>query len=123
MTAAVPQPRRHHLQTRWIFAAGLALYAGTANADELAQRGEAILLAQCANCHAIGKVGPSPLAKAPAFRDLHHKYDVAYLAEALAEGISTGHPEMPTFVFQPPEINAIITYLKSLEPGDDAMKP
>jgi cytochrome c len=90
--------------------------------NEVTKRGQSILVAKCANCHAIGNAGQSPLAKAPPFRDLHRKYDVTHLAEALAEGISTGHAEMPTFVFKPPEINAIIAYLKSLEPIGDQKK-
>jgi hypothetical protein len=43
------------------------------------------------------------------------RYPVEYLAEALAEGIVSGHPDMPEFVFQPDEINAILAYLDSLK--------
>ena len=110
------------MQARLIFATGLAFLGGSADANELSARGKAIVVAQCAACHAVDKPGPSPLAKAPAFRDLHKKYNVEHLAEALAEGISTGHPDMPAFVFQPPEINAIIGYLKSLEPRKSRQK-
>lgn len=35
-------------------------------------------------------------------------------AEALAEGIVTGHPDMPAFTFSPTQIGAIIAYIKSL---------
>lgn len=110
------------MPTRTLLAASLVLLAGSADADEPAKRGQSILTANCAHCHAIGKTGSSPLAKAPPFRDLHRKYPVEHLAEALAEGISTRHAEMPVFVFEPPEINAIIAYLKSLETGDDQNK-
>lgn len=105
------------MQARLIFATGLAFLAGAARADELASHGQAIVVDKCGACHAVGRTGQSPLAKAPTFRDLHQKYNVEHLAEALAEGISTGHPDMPVFVFQPPEINAIVGYLKSLEPS------
>ncbi len=37
------------------------------------------------------------------------------LAEALAEGISTGHPSMPEFRLEPDQINDLLSYLKSLE--------
>ena len=37
------------------------------------------------------------------------------LAEALAEGISTGHPDMPEFVFEADEVGAIIQYLESIQ--------
>jgi hypothetical protein len=43
------------------------------------------------------------------------RYPPQDLAEALAEGISTGHPDMPEFVFQPAEIEAIVAYLNHLK--------
>lgn len=76
--------------------------------------GKSILEAKCGGCHATGRAGASPLEKAPAFRDLHRKYRVEQLAEALAEGITTGHADMPAFAFPPHEIAAIIAYLQSL---------
>jgi cytochrome c len=45
------------------------------------------------------------------------RYPPDNLAEALAEGINSGHPDMPEFVFQPPEIEAIVTYLGTLTPA------
>jgi len=78
-------------------------------------RGLAIVQENCSRCHAVGSADASPLAKAPPFRELHKKYNVEGLAEALAEGIVTGHGEMPAFAFDPPDIDAIIQYLKSLE--------
>jgi K+-transporting ATPase ATPase B chain len=39
----------------------------------------------------------------------------ANFAEALAEGIRTGHPQMPEFVFAPDEVDSIIAYLKSIQ--------
>lgn len=53
---------------------------------------------------------------APPFRDLPKRYPVENLAEALAEGIVTGHPAMPRFTFDPPEIDALLTYIASLAP-------
>ena len=38
------------------------------------------------------------------------------LAEALGEGIVTGHAAMPQFVFEPYQVGAIIAYLRTLEP-------
>ena len=58
---------------------------------------------------------PSPLKIAPPFRDLHNKYPIETLQEALAEGISTGHPTMPEFRLEPDQINDVLSYLKSLE--------
>ena len=37
-----------------------------------------------------------PLKIAPPFRILHTRYPIESIAEALAEGISTGHPSMPS---------------------------
>jgi uncharacterized protein (DUF433 family) len=60
-------------------------------------------------------VTPSPLKIAPPFRTLHKRYPVETLAEALAEGLSTGHPTMPEFQLETDQINDFISYLKSLE--------
>lgn len=109
------QPFR--ILAQYFLVAGIVLPIGASKASdrELEKRGQSIMLAKCGSCHAISKTGLSPFASAPPFRDLHRKFKVEFLAEALAEGISTGHPSMPTFVFQPPEIDAIIAYLKSLK--------
>jgi hypothetical protein len=37
------------------------------------------------------------------------------LEEALAEGITTGHPSMPEFKLDPAQISDFISFLKSLE--------
>jgi len=97
----------------------LALLATSAVAqpglEPAAQRGLTIVRTHCARCHSIDRVSPSPLAIAPPFRTLHKKYPVENLEEALAEGISTGHPTMPEFRFDPGQVNDIIAFLKSLE--------
>jgi mono/diheme cytochrome c family protein len=80
-----------------------------------AQRGLTFVSANCTKCHAVDKVSPSPLSIAPPFRELHEKYPVENLAEAFAEGISTGHPTMPQFRLDPGEIGDVIAYLKTLE--------
>lgn len=80
-----------------------------------AQRGLTFVLANCARCHAIGKVGESPLSVAPPFRTLHSRYPVESLQESLAEGIVTGHPTMPEFRLDPGQIRDVIAYLKTLE--------
>jgi hypothetical protein len=61
-------------------------------------------------------VSPSPLNIAPPFHTLHLRYPVEHLEEALAEGITTGHPTMPEFKLDPGQIGDVIAYLKSLEP-------
>ncbi len=80
-------------------------------------RGQAIAERLCARCHAIRELGASPMGLAPPFRDLPKRYPVENLAEALAEGIVTGHPAMPRFTFEPREIDALLTYMASLAPA------
>jgi mono/diheme cytochrome c family protein len=78
------------------------------------RRGKAIVATKCAACHAIGITGASRHPKAPAFRSLSARYPIEHLAEALAEGIATGHPDMPEFTFPPSDVEALIAYMKSL---------
>ena len=79
------------------------------------QRGKTFALTNCARCHAIDRVSPSPLKIAPPFRTLHLRYPIETLGEALAEGISTGHPTMPEFRLDPDQIHDLLSYLKTLE--------
>ena len=79
------------------------------------QRGKTFALNNCAKCHSIDKVTPSPLKIAPPFRTLHKRYPIETLSEALAEGISTGHPTMPAFQLDPDQIGDLLAYLKTLE--------
>lgn len=72
-------------------------------------------LTNCARCHSIDRVTQSPLKIAPPFRSLHNRYPVETLAEALAEGINTGHPTMPEFQLEPDQIHDLLSYMKSLE--------
>jgi cytochrome c len=80
-----------------------------------AGRGESLLTTNCGRCHAVGRTGASPHPAAPPFRTLSRKFKIEDLAEALAEGLSTGHPDMPEFVFEPEEVGAIINYLQSIQ--------
>jgi cytochrome c len=81
----------------------------------LEKRGEALLATRCAGCHATGRTGASPHSAAPPFRTLSSKYPIEGLAEALAEGFSVGHPDMPEFIFEPDEIAEILAYLRSIQ--------
>jgi mono/diheme cytochrome c family protein len=93
----------------------LHLAAPLRAADGSIDLGHRLVVENCARCHSVDRTGNSPLAKAPPFRDLHKRYPVEDLGEALAEGIVTGHPEMPEFSFKSAEVGAIIHYLKTLE--------
>jgi mono/diheme cytochrome c family protein len=98
-------------------AALLVASAVSANAAEktLIDKGEVLVRENCSRCHAIGKEGDSPHKEAPPFRTLAKNYPIEDLAESLAEGIVSGHPDMPIFVFGPHDVEAIIEYLQSIQ--------
>ena len=98
-----------------IVAALIALPSAAGAQSPAEQRGLTFVHTNCARCHSIDKIGPSPLQAAPPFRDLHLRYPVESLAEAFAEGIRTGHPSMPEFRLDPGQIRDVMAYLKSLE--------
>ena len=110
---------------RALFAAVLLIAAAAAgntavaepDAAALQERGRALLAEKCSRCHAIGTTGASPLAQAPPFRTIMQRYGPQSLEEALAEGLSGGHEDMPEFVFEPPDIAAIVSYLATLRGG------
>lgn len=82
--------------------------------EQAAIHGREIAEASCASCHATGR-GESPVPEAPPFRTLSRNYRVATLEEALAEGISVGHPAMPEFQFSPADVDALIFYLQAIQ--------
>ncbi len=79
------------------------------------QRGKAYARLHCGRCHAVDRVSASPLLMAPPFRTLHLRYRIETLGEALAEGIYTGHADMPAFELNPDQIHDLMSYLKTLE--------
>jgi mono/diheme cytochrome c family protein len=82
--------------------------------DDLA-KGAALLQKNCGSCHAAGPTDTSRDKDAPAFRTLGQRYPIESLEEALAEGMLSGHPDMPEFSFDADEVGAIIAYLKSIQ--------
>ncbi|MBR1088669.1 cytochrome c [Bradyrhizobium manausense] len=94
---------------------GLFLIAPALAAPTAEQRGKAYARANCARCHAIDRRSDSPLKIAPPFRTLHQRYPIDSLEEALAEGIYTGHADMPAFELEPEQIHDLLSYLKTLE--------
>lgn len=94
----------------------LALGSSAAQAQSgRVQRGQTFARTNCSQCHAIGRVGDSPVPEAPPFRTLHTRYPIEDLAEAFAEGITTGHPSMPQFQLDPAQINDLLAYLNSIQ--------
>jgi cytochrome c len=93
----------------------LVLLTPAAGANNDTARGEALLREHCGRCHAVGRTGNSAQKEAPAFRTLSQHYQVEALEESLAEGLMSGHPEMPEFSFSRHDVGAIIAYLKSIQ--------
>jgi mono/diheme cytochrome c family protein len=82
---------------------------------QAAERGQRLASGICASCHATGQAGASPLAAAPPFRDIAHRYPLDQLEARFAEGLATSHPAMPAFVFRASEIDDLIAYLETLK--------
>ena len=97
------------------FALGLVPMQGVAVEKNLTDKGRVLVEQNCSRCHAIGKEGASPHPEAPPFRTLSNRYPIEDLSESLAEGIVSGHPDMPIFVFSPADVEAIIEYLNSIQ--------
>lgn len=95
--------------------AALLLATPALAATKAELRGKAYARANCARCHAVDRVSESPLRDAPPFRMLHLRYPIETLGEALAEGIYTGHADMPAFELNPDQIHDLLSYLKTLE--------
>lgn len=87
---------------------------GAQAAQGNARRGQAIAQKYCALCHAIGKSGDSPKAGVIPFRDLHQRYPIENLDEALGEGLMINHPDMPEITLNVRQIHDFKAYLYGL---------
>jgi cytochrome c len=83
--------------------------------SELERQGMALAERLCGNCHAIGKTGASPQPPAPAFRELGDRVDLDDFPHRLRQGLTSGHPDMPTFRFAPEDARALTAYLRSIQ--------
>jgi mono/diheme cytochrome c family protein len=103
----------------WRGAFGTALLMGfcgpvAAQGAADVEAGRKLAELHCSRCHAVGDTDQSLMEGAPPFRDLELRYPIEALAEALAEGIMTSHPQMPVFTFSPEQIDDLLAYLDSL---------
>jgi mono/diheme cytochrome c family protein len=96
--------------------------AGDAKAKERVLQGEMLVRTHCGRCHATGESGRSPNRAAPPMRELHNRYSLDNLAMALSEGMLRGHPAMPKFDFTQGEIDAIMSYLRSIQTNQSASR-
>ena len=85
---------------------------------QLAVAGREIAVKNCARCHGVGMDDASPHKAAPPFRDVVERYPSENLAEALAEGIVSGHPDMPVFEVDIIQLQDIISYIASIQTVD-----
>jgi mono/diheme cytochrome c family protein len=85
---------------------------------EAIERGRLLTSTACAGCHATGATGESPLADAPPFREMVHRYSLDQMEQAFAEGMVTTHPAMPDYRFRASEIDDIIAYLEDLKTNE-----
>lgn len=108
------------MRNAFLFIVLSGIWAGGASAAAsdrgAADAGRALVELHCSACHAVGAEGASPIDAAPPFRSLHRRYPIEHLAEALGEGIATGHPGMPEFKLEPEAIDDVLAYLRSLKP-------
>lgn len=84
--------------------------------DKEQQQARVLLKEFCGRCHAIGKTGQSPHPYAPPFRDFGENklYDEDF-SQRLQDGLSTIHPDMPTFRFSRHDAGAVIDYLRAIQ--------
>jgi mono/diheme cytochrome c family protein len=86
-------------------------------------RGKALLQRMCGQCHAVGITGRSPHIDAPPFRTFGEKlYDEDFV-QRLQDGLSTMHPDMPTFHFSREDAEIAVDYLRSIQVQSKSKPP
>jgi mono/diheme cytochrome c family protein len=98
-----------------LLALAIILLAGSALAETPAQRGRALAVKLCGECHALGRTGASTLPTAPAFRTLSRRIDLDTFRDRLHEGLVSGHNDMPRFTLSRIDAEAFVAYLRSIE--------
>jgi mono/diheme cytochrome c family protein len=100
-------------RSRYALAALLSalLFSGAAAAD--AKRGATIAKRWCAACHVVTSDQKSGSADVPSFADIARR---SVDAKALAAFLMDPHPRMPDMHLSRTEIDAIVTYIRSLNP-------
>ena len=100
------------------FAFTMLMMAGPTFAEsdfEQIMHGKELVEANCSKCHGVSLKDKSSHDKAPVFRSLAKRYPIEALEEAFAEGIYTGHPDMPEFSATPEQVAAIVAYISSIQ--------
>jgi hypothetical protein len=84
--------------------------------DREQQRIRGVLDQLCGRCHAVTRTGRSPHPDAPPFRTFGETklYDENF-GQRLQSGLSTIHPDMPTFRFSQRDAEAAVSYLRAIQ--------
>ena len=98
-----------------MLAACLATPALAETEFEKVMHGKGLVETNCAQCHGVSLKDKSKHEKAPVFRSLAKRYPIEALEEAFAEGIYSGHPDMPVFEATPEQVGAIVAYINSIQ--------
>lgn len=77
--------------------------------------GKRLAETNCARCHGITQKDGSRHPDAPPFRTLSQNYPVDALEESFAEGIVTGHLDMPLFVMTELQLTDLIAYFETIQ--------
>lgn len=77
--------------------------------------GKRLVEKNCSSCHGVTHNDESAHPAAPPFRNISIFYPVDALEEAFAEGIETGHPDMPVFDVSISQLRDMIAYMKTLQ--------
>jgi cytochrome c len=93
----------------------LLFLSTSAQAQDPAQRGRALLTEFCSRCHAIRSTDKSWNRLAPPFRTLGRSFDMDQFAQDLRRGILSGHPDMPEYKFSEDDARAVTAYLRSIQ--------
>ena len=96
-----------------LFALGCATVPTAGSPPEAGHR---LVQTRCAGCHAVEASGASRRADAPPLRDLYKRYPIEGLRSAFLAGVHVGHRDMPTFKMQTHEVDAVLAYLKTIDP-------
>lgn len=77
--------------------------------------GRRLVTAHCSACHGVTLIDESNHKEAPPFREISKYYPIEALEEAFAEGIESGHPDMPVFDVDIIQLQDILAYIASIQ--------